>query len=223
MVLGNVGVDAILRQTGSLWTHSGDPKDPHALLTSGKHSDGFVNTLEALSHTVYCSLFADLMLGELVSVCNGWPEASWVVGSDHAAAAISHAVATALRARHDFCEKGPDKTQVWGRFVIKPEEPTLIVEDLVTTAGTVRAVRDGILAGNPSPVTFVPFVLVVVNRSDLEEIDDWPIVPLVHYNIKTWESDQCPLCAAGSTALRPKQNWTELTQGHRVTQLKLIE
>jgi len=28
---------------GAVWRHGGDPAAPHALLTSGMHSDGFLN------------------------------------------------------------------------------------------------------------------------------------------------------------------------------------
>ena len=37
------------------------------------------------------------------------------------------------------------------------------------------------------------------------------IVYLVHFDIKTWEPADCPLCKAGSKRLRPKQYWQELT------------
>lgn len=32
------------RQLGALWIHDGNPKRPHALLTSGNHSSGFFNS-----------------------------------------------------------------------------------------------------------------------------------------------------------------------------------
>ncbi len=31
------------KEMGALWKHSGDPRQPHAELTGGKHSDGFFN------------------------------------------------------------------------------------------------------------------------------------------------------------------------------------
>ena len=134
-----------------------------------------------------------------------------MIGSDHAGAAFSHSVAIALNAMHDFTEKGPDKTQLWQRIAIKPGEVVLQVEELITTTGTLEAVRQGIIAGNSEPVTFAPLVGVLIHRSDVYTVHDSPIVYLVHLDISTWKPDQCPLCAAGSRPLRPKMHWQELT------------
>ena len=136
-----------------------------------------------------------------------------IIGSDHAGADFSHDVARWFGAKHDFTEKsGPDgKQQVWKRFAIHEGESVLQVEELMTTAGTLMAVRDGIRKGNPSPVTFAPVVGVLVHRSDVYEIEGAPVVYLAHYDISVWDPKDCPLCAAGSKRLRPKQHWAELT------------
>jgi orotate phosphoribosyltransferase len=136
---------------------------------------------------------------------------SWVVGSDHAGATLSYAVAAALQSQHDFTEKGPDKTQIWKRFTIYQEQDVLQVEELVTTTGTLQAVREGIKAGNKYPVWFVPVALTLIHRSSQHQFEDGPILYLAHFDIETWEPSECPLCKAGSKRIKPKQNWAELT------------
>lgn len=215
LMISDEEVCHILKLCDALWLHSEDPKDPHAELTSGKCSNGFVDVLRALRFTNLCELLAHQMVKKIEAA----PEydipdrIDWVVGSDHAGAAFSHGVATWMAAQHDFTEKaGPDgKQQVWKRFTIEPKETVLQVEELMTTAGTLKAVREGIRAGNPHPVTFAPFVAVLVHRSDVYEIEGTPVIYLVHYDISVWEPSECPLCAQGSKRLRPKQNWPELT------------
>ena len=115
-----------------------------------------------------------------------------------------------MTAQHDFTEKGPNKEQIWQRFVIEPEETVLQVEDLVTTTGTLQAVRDGIRKGNPHPVKFAPVVMTLVHRSNVHEFQGTPILYFAHYDINTWDPDECPFCKAGSLRLRPKQHWAEL-------------
>lgn len=221
-ILTSTTLRRIFEACDALWLHSGDPKAPHAELTSGRCSDGFVDVLRVLKHVNLCRIMAHQLLSRLRDHVSAYQLLSrlrdddgrvdWVIGSDHAGATLSFAVASLIPdAQHDFTEKGPDKTQVWKRFAIEPGEVVLQVEELVTTTGTLQAVRDGIRAGNPTPVTFAPFVLALVHRSDVYEFEGSPIVHLAHYDIKTWAPEECPLCAAGSERLRPKQNWAKLT------------
>lgn len=137
--------------------------------------------------------------------------ADWVVGSDHAGATLSFAVASALAAQHDFTEKGLDKTQLWKRFVIGSHESVLQVEELITTTGTLRQVREGLINAHEHELTFVPMVMTLVNRSGIKEFEGDPILSLVDYDIQTWTPEDCPLCAAGSERLKPKTHWAELT------------
>lgn len=208
--------DYVLRVADALWLHNGDPKMPHAELTSGKCSNGFVDVLRVLKYVNLCELFGHelhkLLTREksLHSLSIRERRPDWVIGSDHAGATISYEVARRIGAKHDFTEKD-GKTQLWKRHVIKPDELVLQVEELVTTTGTLRAVREGIQNGNSNPVTFVPVVMTLVHRSDTYEFEGSPILYFRHYEIESWEPGECPLCAAGSKRLRPKQSWAELT------------
>lgn len=204
-------ISYVLELCDALWLYPyhANPTKPHAELTAGDHSDGFVDTLRALRFTNVCQLLAYKLLEKVWQKYSG--PIDWVVGSDHAGAAFSHSVAIWLSAQHDFAEKGPDKRQLWKRFTIEPEEVVLQVEELMTTSSTLLAVRNGIREGNQKPVTFAPVVAVLIHRSDVHEIEGSSVISLVHYDIKKWKPEGCPLCKAGSQALRPKQHWPELT------------
>jgi len=197
-------VTHVLKTCDGLWLHSGDPKTPHAELTSGMCSDGFANTLAMLRYTNLCEIMAQHVIRRFNKAYKG--PVGWVIGSDHAGAVFSYEVARQLSAQHDFTEKGPDDTQLWKRFNIGPEEPVLQAEELITTTKTLRAVREGIRLGNRGPVKFAPVILALVHRSGVYEFEGVPIVYLVHYDIKVWEPKSCPLCAQGSKRFRPKQH-----------------
>ncbi len=194
----------------SLWLHSGDPKNPHAELISGKCSNGYVDCGRTLRFTYVCQFLADQLVKKLRGVYTG--PIDWVVGSDHAGAAPSHCVALNLETKHEFTEKSEDKKgQIWKRYVIEPEERVLQVEDLITTTQTVKAAREGMRTGNPNPITFIPFVMTLIHRSSVFEFEESPILYLAHFDIEVWEPAECPLCALGSKRLRPKTHWKELT------------
>ncbi|MDD5341878.1 MAG: hypothetical protein PHI73_00860 [Patescibacteria group bacterium] len=194
---------------GAFWIRPDvrDPNIPHALLTKGGHSDGFVNTLVVLSYTNLCHILAHQLVNRIRRVYDG--PVGWVVGSDHAGAAFSHSVAFILGARHDFTEKGPNDTQIWKRFQILPGEVVLQVEELMTSSGTLMAVRNGIRAGNVEPVTFAPVVGVLVHRSTVYEIEDGPVISAFHYDMTNWTQEECHLCPIGSEALPPKAIWEQ--------------
>ncbi len=224
-LLTQEGVTHILKLCKALWIHSGDPKAPHAGLTSGKCSNGFVDVLRALRYTNVCDILAYHMVhaleAKIYEIENDenasrkeYIEIDWVIGSDHAGADFSHDVARWFGAQHDFTEKaGIDgKQQAWKRFVVHRDQAVLQVEELMTTAGTLLAVREGIRRDNPYLVTFAPVVGVLVHRSDVYEIEGAPVVYLAHYDIESWWPDKCPLCAQGSKRIsEPKKNWDELT------------
>lgn len=204
-------VDHIFKACQALWLHDGNPENPHAELTAGDCSNGFVDTLRVLQYTPLAELFADQLIRRIRQVYHG--PVDWVVGSDHAAATFSYAVAVGLRARHDFTEKGPDKTQWWNRFQIAESEVILHVEELVTTLATMQAVRAGLRGAHQHPLTFVPLAATLVDRrSDFETtINGAPIVSVARYNIQKWNPAVCPLCRGGSERIRPKANWAKLT------------
>ncbi|HET7827384.1 MAG TPA: hypothetical protein VFK97_00780 [Candidatus Saccharimonadales bacterium] len=203
----------MLKLVGGFWLHSGDPAAPHAELTSGRCSNGFINTLLLLKFPFVCGLLADDMADRYRAL--RLPDPDWVIGSDHAAATFSYEVAKQLGAKHAFTDKreeGEEKFQDWKREIIGPGELVLQAEELVATNSTLGAVRKGIITGNPHPVQFADVSVCLVHRSSDEQFEGRSILYLFHYDIESWQPAECPLCKAGSERVRPKQNWAKLTQ-----------
>ncbi len=201
------------------WRHDGDPSRPHAELTSGLCGDGFIDILRVLRYSNLCHIAA----AALVRLIREWypGQVDWVVGSDHAAAALSHSVAIHIGAQHDFTEKGPNGEQQWRRFTVRPGEVVLQVEELITTAKTLLAVRKGMRAAHlPAEFSFAPVSAVLVYQGKhfdqiidgWPRVEGWPVLSFVQMNINTWTPQECPLCKAGSKRLRPKLHWRALTE-----------
>jgi orotate phosphoribosyltransferase len=206
---------ALYEKANVVWffNYNGDPKAPHAELTGGLCSDGFVNSPPVFTdpETVEC------LASELVALLQSRNaiRPDWVVGSAYSAITFSYEVARQMRKHHGYAKKDPTdpKKMIWDHLVIPEGALVLQCEELITTLGTTLEVRRAIEAGNPNPVRFLPDVATVIYRpAHLGNVGIIDVIALVAREIKTWKPEECPLCKAGSQRLRPRQgqNWAKL-------------
>ncbi len=208
-------LEMIFKACGAFWHHPGqeNPTAPHVILTSGKHSNIYINCPKVLQRSNLCQIMAQQLVYLLESFYKG--PIDWVTGSDSSALGLSKDVANILKAKWHPMQKGSNKSQVWGKAVISPGERVLHVEELLTTSLTTQAVRDGIRKGNPSQVDFIPFIPLLVHRPDKdapEIIDGSRLIWRLHYNtyVVNPAEEECEFCKKGSRALPAKENWDEL-------------
>lgn len=198
------------------WAHNGNPERPHAELTSGKCSNAFYDCLRVLRYPNLNEILARQLARKLKA--DGIGNIDWVIGSPYAAITFSYEVAKALGAVHWFAEKDPSdpkgKKMVWRRMTIPKGAKILQVEELITTSGTFRAVRQAIEKGNSEQVEFLPVVGSLIHRPPKlpVEYEGIRIVALVEKEVWAVDPSECPLCKAGSKRLRPKSHWAELTE-----------
>jgi orotate phosphoribosyltransferase len=213
-MLAEKDIIALFERENAIWffNYGGDPKAPHAELTSGLCSDGYVNCRIVLSDPMKVELLAHqlISLAEIRNV----GKVDWVVGSAYAAITFSYEVARRMGARHGFVQKDEKdpKKMVWTNLVIPAGARVLQCEELITTFGTAQKVRDAISDGNPYEVSFLPDILTIVHRPEKFQgggVTD--ILALVQREVKVWKPDQCPLCANGSPRVRPARNCAQLT------------
>ncbi len=196
------------------WMHDGDPKRPHAELTSGLCSNGFFDCLRVLCYPKLCEVLAVQLANRLPR--GQMPEkVDWVVSSSYAAITFGHEVAKILCAQFGFTEKDQNdpKKQVWRRMAIPKDSTVLQVEELITTSGTFKEVRQAIQEGNAEPVNFLPVVGDLVHRPPKLPADygDLKVIALIEREVWAVDPSECDLCKAGSVRYRPKTHWKELT------------
>ena len=199
--------------------YASDPgSQPHAILTAGGHSDGFINCLKVFSYPELLEIFA-AELARTIRINYG-VQVDWVVGSAYAAITLGQRVAAMLGSRSHCTEKGRDadghEIQVWSRFTIEPDEVVLDVEELMTTATTALRVLRGISAAHEDSINFAPIIATLVDRREKFAdvfVDGSRVVSSFRYdNIQVWQPSECPLCPAGSKAVRPKQLWDKFSK-----------
>ncbi|HEY7875030.1 MAG TPA: orotate phosphoribosyltransferase [Actinomycetota bacterium] len=161
----------------------------HFKLSSGRHSDLFVQKFRVLEHPSLAERFgrdiAALFHSEFDAV------ASPAVG----ALVLGFATALAGDARFIFAERVDDKMTFRRGFAIAPHERVLVVEDVVTTGGSAREVVDAVRAADGDPVG----VGTLIDRGDPARPPHLgvPLRALVTLEVASWDPDDCPLCANG--------------------------
>ncbi|MCL6580850.1 MAG: orotate phosphoribosyltransferase, partial [Firmicutes bacterium] len=104
----------------------------HFLLTSGKHSPAFVQCSQLLQHPAEAERVGRALAERLRDV-----GATVVVGPAMGGVILAHEVARALGTRSCFTEK-QDGGQIFRRgFRLSPEDRVVLVEDVLTTGGSV--------------------------------------------------------------------------------------
>lgn len=142
---------------------------------------------------------------------------NWVTGSDSSALGISKDFANLVGAKWHPMQKGPEKTQIWKKAVVEPDEWILDVEELLTTGLTTQEVYNGLIKGNPNPFNFVPFIPLLVHRPEKdapEKINGSKLIYLLHYDTYVVDphKEECKLCKEGSPALPVKENWKKFIE-----------
>jgi len=214
-----------LEKAEVFWLYPGEPKAdiPHALLTSDKHSNGYVNVGHVLKEQPEVRMaFAKGIFTALREVWDG--RIDRVVGADTSSTDLAGDIAKIIGANH-ICmlkaENNKSKRQVWSaeNTSLHDRETILHVEELITTSSSALQVREGLRCANPGVVVnFVPYLPVIVERSDPDNrvvaMENSKILPLLQLCIRNYEPNfvDCPYCAVGSIAIKPKEgdNWLKL-------------
>ena len=178
-----------LRESGAL-------KEGHFLLSSGKHSDRYVEKFDLLRQPVATS-----------RACQGFAEAFRDSGADVVAGPttggviLAFEVARQLGVAAAYAERkndGPGREFRRGT-TFTPGSRVLVVDDILTTGGSVRETLDA-LRSHPVEVIGVG---ILVDRSGGTVDFGVPLHALVKMQIETWEPADCPLCAQDIPLVKP--------------------
>ncbi|MDA8597016.1 phosphoribosyltransferase family protein [Candidatus Pacebacteria bacterium] len=197
---------------GAFWQMNYDqPTGAHAELTSGKHSDGYINCSKLVTNPALVSDIAAGIIAQLQAHA-GYQRPDWVIGPAYGAIGYAYEVARQLKTQFGFTEvqyTDEGKMQVLSRFDIAPTDTVLVIEDVTTTGGsalkTARVVEE-------TGAKVLPMIGLIMNWSGEVEIEGYQIVSLLSEQMNVYDPADCPLCAAGSTAVRPKKHWDELAR-----------
>lgn len=180
-------VTAILEEAGVLL-------QGHFLLTSGRHSAKYLQCARIFMNAKYseelCSALADLYRDDNIDV---------VIGPAIGAIQMSYEVSRQLGVPNLFAEREDGKMTLRRSFEIQPGQRVLVVEDVVTTGGSVREVidlvreRGGVVVGVGS----------IVDRTAGKIDFGVPYRAVYPIEVESYEASECPLCKEGTPVVKP--------------------
>ena len=181
--------------TEEIFEKSGAILKGHFLLTSGLHSPVYwekFKVLQSPPHTTQiCRLLADHFREEQIQVVAG-PTTGGII--------LAFETAKQLGVRGIFAEKTGEKERAFKRgFTISPGERVLIVDDILTTGGSLRQTIAAVakLGGK------IIGIGVMVDRSEQDMDFGFPLFSCHRTRPVTYSPEDCPLCQAGVPLVKP--------------------
>ncbi|MDR1885616.1 MAG: orotate phosphoribosyltransferase [Synergistaceae bacterium] len=164
----------------------------HFRLTSGRHSDRYMQCAKLFEHPVESAeLCSDLS--------ERFSDVDLVAGPALGGIIMAYEVARALGVRNIFAEREDGRMALRRGFTVSPGERALIVEDVVTTGGSVREVIDLLLERGAE----IAGVGAVVDRSGGSVSFGAPFHALMTLEVASWEESECPICREGHPIVKP--------------------
>ncbi|NLG53921.1 MAG: orotate phosphoribosyltransferase [Clostridiales bacterium] len=177
-------VTEILKEAGVLL-------EGHFLLTSGRHSGTYLQCAKIFQNSKYagelCAALAESFTAERIDV---------VVGPAMGAVLMAYELSRKLGCKNYFTERENGRMALRRGFEIKPGDRILLVEDVITTGGSVMETFELIksLGGD------IIGIASIVDRSGGKASFPVPFTSVIKMDVESFDPGDCPICARGAGA-----------------------
>ena len=166
----------VFKDTGALL-------DGHFILTSGRHSSSYFQCARVLQHPQYLTHFAEMIAEHFNKEKN-----DAVISPAIGGVVLGTEVGRILNIRTIFAERKDGDMCIRRGFKIEPGENILIVEDVITTGGSVREVMDQVI----NHKGIISGVGVMVDRSNGSVALHPNQFSIIAMEAKSYGSDEVP-------------------------------
>ncbi|MDI3316103.1 MAG: orotate phosphoribosyltransferase [Bacillota bacterium] len=169
----------------------------HFLLTSGRHSDGYVQCARLFERPEAAERAADLLARRLAPLLR--EEVDAVAGPALGGVILGYLLARRLGARALYAEREEGALRLRRGFALEPGERVVVAEDVVTTGGSVGELIELARAAGARVLA----VAAVADRSGGAVRFDVPAAFGARLDLPSWPAGDCPLCRRGLPVERP--------------------
>jgi len=173
----------------ALYESSGAFLNGHFILSSGRHSGRYLQSALVLMNPRRAESLAVALAAKVEP-----EETDVVVSPALGGLIIGYEVARALNKPFLFTERKEGRMCLRRGFSLPEEVRALIVEDVITTGGSVRECVQVVRNHGGRPVK----VLALVDRApELDQRLDVPFESLLQLDVPSFAATECPLCREG--------------------------
>ncbi len=177
------------QQLISIYENAGALLTGHFVLSSGRHSPRYLQSAMVLMHPEN----AGVLGGGLAAMANS-DDVDVVVSPALGGLIIGHEVARALHKPLIFTERKEGVMCLRRGFSLQEHARVLVVEDVITTGGSVCECMDVVRAHGGDPIE----ILALVDRAPhAGGRFDVPHRTLLQLEVPSYEASECPLCREG--------------------------
>ena len=197
-----VDLEKVYKEAGALL-------EGHFLLSSGNHSQYYLQSAKVLEDPKVAEMLAKELAGQIQAA---GIEVDTVCSPALGGILAGYELARALDARFIFTER-VDKVMTLRRgFEVSQDEKVLICEDIITTAGSALEAAKVVEQKGATVIAFA----ALANRGfckregsdkpaklECKLPEKMPFFALDDFDFEIYEPENCPLCKSGTTAYKP--------------------
>ncbi|WP_042277663.1 orotate phosphoribosyltransferase [[Clostridium] dakarense] len=162
----------------------------HFLLSSGKHSNRYIQCAKVLRFPQYAEAVLSTVVEQIKDL-----DIDLVVGPAMGGVIVSYELGRQLNKETVFTERKDGVMELRRGFEVKPGAKIIIAEDVVTTGKSTIETKKALEALGGEVIG----VACIANRTN----DDigMPIYSAIKLDIQVHDADECPLCKEGNLEL----------------------
>ena len=172
-------------ETLAMFKSSGALLDGHFRLTSGRHSNSYFQCAKVLQHPEYLSAICGEIAGYFREA-----GVTMVISPAIGGIVVGTEVGRQIGVKTIFAERKEGAMSIRRGFVIEPSDKVLVVEDVITTGGSVAEVIELVNATGAT----VAGVGSVVDRSNGKVRLADRQFSLLTMEVVSYTPEECPLC-----------------------------
>ncbi len=195
-------VEKIYKEAGALL-------EGHFILSSGNHSNRYLQSAKVLEDPKRAEMLAKELARQILE---SGLEIDTVCAPALGGVLAGYELARALGVRSIFVERKEGQMELRRGFEVAPGEKVLICEDIITTGGSAMEAAQIIEKLGADVVGFAALAnrgfcrrqgSDKTTKSQCKLPHDKPFYALADFEFAMYSPQKCPLCAEGSTAVKP--------------------
>jgi orotate phosphoribosyltransferase len=182
------------REVLDLFRQSGALLEGHFRLSSGLHSDRYLQSALVLQHPDFAEQLGRALAARLEHL-----QPTAILSPALGGIIIGQEVGRAMKIRALFAERQDGTLTLRRGFSLAPSDRVVVVEDVITTGGSTRET----VAVAEAAGAHVTGAAAIIDRGADPARLDLPLQALVRMQVPTYPPDACPLCASGVPITKP--------------------